>query len=722
MAGGGRPDRGEAVGVAAAASAAVLLVVTVTVWGLLQLMGTSLENPPSSLDESGSGRLMKRTTTIPGTSASLAAATEAVALGTARRQRPVVPPPAVLLFVGADSVRRAARAKASAAAAAVEAGRAAGDWGAGRFAGRVFAAPIVGATLAGGAVDVRFVATEAVASAVGAPRGAAAPDWTAVEMVAVGRHIVRVITRGEAVWATAAAAPSRLVTVVVAETDALPRWATVLRLLSLGGGCDTIGEVLVHVRARVDEAATADDNDAVTDVVHLLNRQLFRRGQPGGCATAGKVAAVVPPPPPVVLPAPDPFGDPPSSPANAATSVVGTLPTPVVHYAMLSGAATFASRIPAVAASWLPGIPPGDVVIYTDALPSAAAVDTLPEGVAVTVTAPAQPDAEPNLARMSAWSHLTRVRDAWDHTLASRPDITHLVLVDDDTFVFPGAMPAVVGASKALANSSGLAWGGSLEMARVDNGDGRDGGTFAVALRAMHVAAGGEPCTLPYEVATNHTIASAGKKSTGGAHPSRVSGGGGNDTVATPRPPRSCADTFCSRCPAVPQGAAIVLTRALVAALRPVAGACETATVHLCPRCGSQRLYFCIHRVATLVGPIGDGGFGGGGRGRQGVVGATAPAVATVALPGVRRDTWPREPIGGSSRAVTFHAFERVRRLSVTGSMCGDMRGLADLARHRSGGIVSLQDVADALGCPKGGRWVKSVGKGKMSNGTCEHS
>lgn len=683
--GGGRPDRGSAVGLAVAASSAVLLGVAFTVWALFSLAATTWESPESSLGMAGAVPLAERATATAGTSAAAtpdeAAALEAAALRAGPRQLPAAPAPAALLFLGTGSVGRAARAKASAAAAAVEAGRAAGDWGGGAYAARVFAAPAVAAVaevVDGGAAAARAAAPS--------PSQAAA-DWSAVEMVAVGRHVVRVVTPGAAVWAVAAAAGSAgRVTVVVAEVDEVARWATVLRLLTLGGDCRTIGEVLVHTAA-----GSTNDEDAVEDVVRLLRHQLIRRGGAEACAAARAVAAVVPPPPPVVRPVPDPIGDPPPRAAVDGAAAAATSPVPVIHYAMLSGAATFASRIPAVAASWLPAFPPADVVIYTDALPPVAALDTLPAGVAVTVTAPSRPNAEPNLPRMSAWSHLTRLRDAWDHTLAARPEVTHLALIDDDTFVFPGALPPAVGSIKALANGSGLAWGGVLELARVDNGDGRDGGVFAVALRATHVAAGGEPCTLPFEAAANLTATAASTNGTG------ASGGGRGGAALPSHRPRACTGIFCRGCAHVPQGAAIVLTRGLVAALRPSAGACEAATASLCARCGSQRLFLCVHQVARLGG---------------------LAAVTTHALPGVRRDIWRRERIGGSVRAVTFHAFERGRQ-SLTGIMRSDMRDLMNLVRARPGGVVALQDVANAVGCPAGGQWVKPVGRGAPSNGTC---
>ncbi|OSX76113.1 hypothetical protein BU14_0207s0031 [Porphyra umbilicalis] len=174
------------------------------------------------------------------------------------------------------------------------------------------------------------------------------------------------------------------------------------------------------------------------------------------------------------------------------------------------------------------------------------------------------------------------------------------------------------------------------------------------------------PCTLPDEAVAASTRTSA---AVAAAAVAAASVGGGGAPAAPPRAagPKACADTFCRRgCPPVPQGAAIVLTRSLVAALRPAAAACEAATAPLCARCGSQRLYMCVHRVAALP--------------------RSAGPVTTSAVPGVRRDTWRREPTGGPTAAVTFHAFERLRRLSVTGTMGGDMRQLADLAARHPGG------------------------------------
>eukprot|EP00168_Porphyra_purpurea_P015784 TRINITY_DN4931_c0_g1_i1.p3 TRINITY_DN4931_c0_g1~~TRINITY_DN4931_c0_g1_i1.p3 ORF type:complete len:122 (-),score=32.12 TRINITY_DN4931_c0_g1_i1:28-393(-) len=89
---------------------------------------------------------------------------------------------------------------------------------------------------------------------------------------------------------------------------------------------------------------------------------------------------------------------------------------------------------------------------------------------------------------MSAWSHLTRVRDAWDYTLAGARGFTHLALVDDDTFVFPGALPAAVGRVREMASGAALAWGGALELPRVDNGD---GGVFCGRLFGRRTWRGG---------------------------------------------------------------------------------------------------------------------------------------------------------------------------------------------------------------------------------------
>mmetsp|Transcript_10223 Transcript_10223/g.25688 ORF Transcript_10223/g.25688 Transcript_10223/m.25688 type:complete len:270 (-) Transcript_10223:226-1035(-) len=162
---------------------------------------------------------------------------------------------------------------------------------------------------------------------------------------------------------------------------------------------------------------------------------------------------------------------------------------------------------------------------------------------------------------MQSWSHLVRVRHAWDEHMKDNPEIEWLALVDDDTFVFPDTVQWYLSRYK----SADLVWGGLLEYVRVDNGD---AGNFAKWLREyLHM--NGADCTLPDEEPKKDI--------------------------------KNCSDTMCIKCPPIPQGAAIFLSRALVETLRPHTEDCETMTQTLCKRCGSQRLYMCIHRHAKSV-------------------------------------------------------------------------------------------------------------------------
>lgn len=290
--------------------------------------------------------------------------------------------------------------------------------------------------------------------------------------------------------------------------------------------------------------------------------------------------------------------------------------------------------------------------------------------------APSRSADEAHPDRMGSWSHLVRLRDAWDTRLAADASVDWLALVDDDTYVFDGGLRDALAAS-AADPAAELLWGGALEAPRVDNGG---GGPFAAHLRAVHGAAttgtavAGEeqpPCLLPgddgyltpaEEAATSPSVAATS---------------------------RMCRHTFCPTCAPLPQGAAVVLSRALVAALRPHVEACEAATAGLCAACGSQRLYLCIQYVSGLAG-----------------------RVRTVGLPGVERAPWKRAPRGGDAPVVSFHAFEHRFRLdSATGSLPGDMAQLAAVAdrvaaTRGADARVTYQDVADEVACRGAGTYV----------------
>lgn len=374
-----------------------------------------------------------------------------------------------------------------------------------------------------------------------------------------------------------------------------------------------------------------------------------------------------------------------------------------IAYAVLAGAPTFSARIPAAARTWMAAVPVGDVTVYTNGSPrvggmrspgsprsprspgspgslrssqlprsprSPAVARTIPQRV--RVVAPSRPADEAHPGRMGSWSHLVRLRDAWDTRLAGDASVDWLALVDDDTYVFDGGLRDALAATGADPKSE-LLWGGALEAPRVDNGD---DGTYATNLRNVHAAAtgvaGGElPCLLPGD----------------DGYLTRAEEAATSPTVATTF--RMCRDTFCPTCAPLPQGAAVVLSRALVAALRPHVETCEAATAGMCEACGSQRLYMCIRYVSGL-----------------------ADQVRTVALPGVERAPWKRSPRGGDAPVISFHAFEHRFRLdSATGSLAGDMAQLAAVAdrvaaARGSDARVTYQDVADEVACRGAGTYV----------------
>lgn len=335
-----------------------------------------------------------------------------------------------------------------------------------------------------------------------------------------------------------------------------------------------------------------------------------------------------------------------------------------VFYAVLAGPPTFRSRVAGATATWAAGAPPDRITFYT-----AAAFDpadrAVARGLPVVVAAPTPPD-RPGVPdeqwpeRMQSWSHLVRLRLAWDGALRDDPSIRWLALVDDDTFVYTDA------AATALAawNDKLPLWGGSGEIVRVDNGD---AGPLASRLRATHLAAGGTPCAMPGEPAYART------------HP-HGSLWGGSSKGGRDAPPRRCSDTFCKGCAPIPQGGTIFLSRALVAAIRPSIEACEAATRHLCGRCGSQRLYACV------TGAV--------------------PGARSAMLRGVHRSPWRREPKQRALPVLSFHGFEHARgRYTATGSLEGDFARLWALRRPGGEG-VTMGDVADDVNCRRGGHWL----------------
>jgi hypothetical protein len=345
-------------------------------------------------------------------------------------------------------------------------------------------------------------------------------------------------------------------------------------------------------------------------------------------------------------------------------------------YAVLAGAPTFKKRVAAQVGSWLQAVPKDLVTFYTNVANDAHA--DVAKGHNIVVTSPYRPRIEKTLQRMQSWSHLVRVRESWDRYIRDDPAVKWLVLVDDDTFVFPAGMREYL----SLLDARIPIWGGSAEQARIDNGD---HGEFGLWLRNLSMFHGGKYCYMVKEEVKNETDTEPVSRFI--SVKGRVFEIKSDELSA----PRMCADSFCQRgCPAVPQGAAIVISRALVELLRPVIEQCEVHTSHLCERCGSQRLYMCVNRFVT-------------GRPR------------TLMTRGICRSPWKVEHRPHFPFALSYHAFERFGRRGLsTSSMATDMQQLWAIgsdyenrtAWHR---MVPMQEVADLLGCSGQARYVEET-------------
>lgn len=159
---------------------------------------------------------------------------------------------------------------------------------------------------------------------------------------------------------------------------------------------------------------------------------------------------------------------------------------------------------------------------------------------------------------------------------------------------------------------------------------------------------------------------------------------------------KKCKDTMCSKCPSIPQGGAVFLTRAIVEKLRPFVEECEKETQVLCMRCGSQRLYFCIH--------------------------SKLKSVETKAIRGVFRHVWRSEKQSKSTNhhgyPVSLHGVRENLDKLHTGylqSDFGEMYDLVQQARRRgavNGGdpFVTKEDLNDQILCD---------GKGHYRDGEC---
>lgn len=349
-----------------------------------------------------------------------------------------------------------------------------------------------------------------------------------------------------------------------------------------------------------------------------------------------------------------------------------------VFYAILAGQPTFDERVAAQTATWMTAVPQDRLTIFTNVERNADEMQAA--GVRdVAVVKPHQPELEKRLPLMQSWSHLVRVRESWDRTMKNDPDIKWLALVDDDTFVFPGGMREYL----SKFDHRLRIWGGSGEMARIENGD---GGQFATWLRKIHKSFGGKDCYLDTENVPKHLQ---------GMHIEYGISKVLNGRKVARRVSHMCHDTFCKLgCPAVPQGAAIFLSRTLVEALRPHIEECEKSTSGLCKNCGSQRLYMCVNRFA---GPA-----------------------RTLLTRGICRAPWKLEHREKFPFAITFHGFNRYRGMArSTGSLHGDMVELWQLGKRveegvkhglRSSYLISMSNIADLIGCH---------GQGKYEKGEC---
>lgn len=344
-----------------------------------------------------------------------------------------------------------------------------------------------------------------------------------------------------------------------------------------------------------------------------------------------------------------------------------------VFYAILAGQPTFDERVGAQTESWMTAVPQDRLTVFTNKRRSEDELKAA-RGRETVVTHPHDPSLELRLSLMQSWSHLVRVRESWDRTMKHDKDIKWLALVDDDTFVFPGGMREYL----SKFDHRLPLWGGSGEQARIDNGD---SGQFAVWLRNLSKAHGGKHCyfpedDIPVKLRGSHMEYGASKVLNGRRVARKVS--------------HMCGDTFCKLgCPAVPQGAAIMLSRKLVEALRPHIETCERDTSKLCRNCGSQRLYMCVNRYTK--------------------------GARTLLTRGICRAPWKLEHREKFPFVLTFHGFNRHKGMALsTDSLRGDMVELWQLGKRyeegvkhgmRSSYLVPMQEAANLIGCHGQGRY-----------------
>lgn len=352
-----------------------------------------------------------------------------------------------------------------------------------------------------------------------------------------------------------------------------------------------------------------------------------------------------------------------------------------VFYAILAGNPTFNERVASQTETWMTVVPQDRLTIFTnkplnsDEMLAARGRDT-------ALVHPHDESLELRLTLMQSWSHLVRVRESWDRTMKHNPEIKWLALVDDDTFVFPGGLREYL----SMFDHRLKIWGGSGEQARIDNGD---GGKFGNWLRTLHKKHGGKHCYMPSEDIPEKLR---------GAHMEYGYSKVLNGRRVARKVSHLCGDMFCKMgCPAVPQGAAIFLSRALVEAIRPRIEECERDTAALCKNCGSQRLYMCVNRYAE--------------------------GARTLLTRGICRAPWKLEHRERFPFALTFHGFNRYHGVALsTDSLHNDMKQLWELGKGYEEGVgkgyklsylIPMKRVADLIGCSGKGRYHKSSGHQK---------
>lgn len=308
--------------------------------------------------------------------------------------------------------------------------------------------------------------------------------------------------------------------------------------------------------------------------------------------------------------------------------VLLTLPTsanfesklpPKVLYSILSGHATLERRLIPSSQTWIKNVSPALVFAVTDRALSSNITEHV-KNVNIVLSSPTDPNKELSRNIITSWSHLVRVRLAWDHHLKEDRTIDWVFLADDDTYIFTKNLESFLTSLEAgFRPKEDLAWGGFEEYVRIDNGD---SGKLAERLRRIENHSSGRSCVMKGEALYRSTKMKLLNK-----------------TLSRDQPvPNICDRQFCKACPSVPQGGAIIMSRSLVENLRPFLSKCEAQTRGLCPSCGSQRLYMCIHFLANEGQGLKD--------------------VRFLHAPGVERFPWRMTKKRGRMKVISLHGHD----------------------------------------------------------------